>query len=32
MGIFYAIVAGLLAGLVIAYFTGLYTDTGKKSS
>ncbi|MEI6856771.1 sodium-translocating pyrophosphatase [Psychrilyobacter sp.] len=31
MGIFYAIVAGLLAGLVIAYFTGLYTDTGKRS-
>ena len=31
MGIFYAIVAGLLAGLVIAYFTGLYTDTGKKA-
>ena len=31
MGVFWAIVAGLLAGLVIAYFTGLYTDTGKKS-
>lgn len=31
MGIFYAIVAGLVAGLVIAYFTGLYTDTGKKA-
>ncbi|WP_426710346.1 sodium-translocating pyrophosphatase [Cetobacterium sp. SF1] len=30
-GVFYAIVAGLLAGLVIAYFTGLYTDTGKKA-
>ncbi|MEF9933496.1 MAG: sodium-translocating pyrophosphatase [Cetobacterium sp.] len=31
MGIFWSIVAGLLAGLVIAYFTGLYTDTGKKA-
>ncbi|SKA00492.1 K(+)-stimulated pyrophosphate-energized sodium pump [Cetobacterium ceti] len=31
MGIFYAIVAGLVAGLGIAYFTGLYTDTGKKA-
>ena len=31
MGIFYAIVAGLVAGLVIAYFTGVYTDTGKKA-
>ena len=31
MGIFYAIVAGLVAGLIIAYFTGLYTDTGKKA-
>lgn len=31
MGIFGAIVSGLVAGLVIAYFTGLYTDTGKKS-
>jgi len=31
MGVFYAIVAGLVAGLVIAHFTGLYTDTGKKS-
>lgn len=31
MGVFYAIVSGLVAGLVIAYFTGLYTDTGKKS-
>ncbi|MEG1338819.1 sodium-translocating pyrophosphatase, partial [Cetobacterium sp.] len=31
MGVFWAIVAGLVAGLVIAYFTGLYTDTGKKS-
>ncbi|WP_297432202.1 sodium-translocating pyrophosphatase [uncultured Cetobacterium sp.] len=31
MGIFWAIVAGLVAGLVIAYFTGLYTDTGKKA-
>ncbi|WP_022819896.1 sodium-translocating pyrophosphatase [Fusobacterium russii] len=30
-GVFYAIVAGLVAGLVIAYFTGLYTDTGKKA-
>ncbi|MGB6127457.1 MAG: sodium-translocating pyrophosphatase [Psychrilyobacter sp.] len=31
MGVFYAIVSGLVAGLVIAHFTGLYTDTGKKS-
>ncbi|MGL4404014.1 MAG: sodium-translocating pyrophosphatase [Fusobacteriaceae bacterium] len=31
MGVFGAIVAGLLAGLVIAYFTGLYTDTGKRA-
>ncbi|WP_429188557.1 sodium-translocating pyrophosphatase [Fusobacterium sp. PH5-44] len=31
MGVFWSIVAGLLAGLVIAYFTGLYTDTGKKA-
>lgn len=30
-GVFLAIVAGLVAGLVIAYFTGLYTDTGKKA-
>jgi K(+)-stimulated pyrophosphate-energized sodium pump len=31
MGIFWAIVAGLVAGLLIAYFTGLYTDTGRKA-
>ncbi|MGL4687846.1 MAG: sodium-translocating pyrophosphatase [Fusobacteriaceae bacterium] len=31
LGIFGAIVSGLVAGLIIAYFTGLYTDTGKKS-
>ena len=31
MGIFYAIVAGLAAGLVIAYFTGIYTDTGRRA-
>ncbi len=31
IGVFYAIVSGLVAGLIIAYFTGLYTDTGKKS-
>jgi K(+)-stimulated pyrophosphate-energized sodium pump len=31
IGVFWAIVAGLVAGLVIAYFTGLYTDTGKKA-
>ena len=31
MGIFYAIVAGLVAGLVIAYFTGVYTDTGRRA-
>lgn len=30
-GVFLAIVAGLVAGLVIAYFTGLYTDTGKRA-
>lgn len=30
-GVFLSIVAGLVAGLVIAYFTGLYTDTGKKA-
>ena len=30
-GVFFAIVAGLVAGLIIAYFTGLYTDTGKKA-
>ncbi|MDO4690363.1 MAG: sodium-translocating pyrophosphatase [Fusobacterium sp.] len=30
-GVFFAIVAGLVAVLVIAYFTGLYTDTGKKA-
>lgn len=30
-GVFYAIVAGLLAGLLIAYFTGLYTDTNTKA-
>ncbi len=29
MGVFWAIVAGLVAGLLIAYFTGIYTDTGK---
>ena len=27
--VFYAIVAGLVAGIIIAYFTGIYTDTGK---
>ncbi|MCS5420369.1 MULTISPECIES: sodium-translocating pyrophosphatase [Psychrilyobacter] len=31
MGVFYAIVSGLVAGLIIAYFTGVYTDTGRKS-
>ncbi|MGL4968709.1 MAG: sodium-translocating pyrophosphatase, partial [Fusobacteriaceae bacterium] len=31
IGVFGAIVSGLLAGLVIAYFTGLYTDTGKRA-
>ncbi|WDA46013.1 sodium-translocating pyrophosphatase [Fusobacterium nucleatum] len=31
MGIFYAIVVGLVAGLVIAYFTGVYTDTGRRA-
>nr|WP_307774617.1 sodium-translocating pyrophosphatase [uncultured Cetobacterium sp.] len=31
MGIFGSIVAGLVAGLVIAYFTGVYTDTGRKA-
>ena len=31
MGIFYAIVTGLVAGLVIAYFTGVYTDTGRRA-
>ena len=31
IGVFYSIVAGLVAGLVIAYFTGLYTDTGKRA-
>ncbi|MHB9337675.1 sodium-translocating pyrophosphatase [Fusobacterium pseudoperiodonticum] len=31
MGIFYAIVAGLAAGLIIAYFTGVYTDTGRRA-
>lgn len=31
MGNFAAIVAGLVAGIAIAYFTGLYTDTGKRS-
>jgi len=31
MGIFYAIVAGLVAGLIIAHFTGVYTDTGRKA-
>lgn len=30
MGIFLCYCCGLVAGLVIAYFTGLYTDTGKK--
>ncbi|WP_163469449.1 sodium-translocating pyrophosphatase [Fusobacterium sp. IOR10] len=31
IGVFYAIVSGLVAGLIIAYFTGLYTDTGKRA-
>ncbi|WP_319369893.1 sodium-translocating pyrophosphatase [uncultured Ilyobacter sp.] len=31
MGVFWAIVAGLVAGLVIAFFTGVYTDTGRKA-
>lgn len=31
LGVFWAILAGLVAGLIIAYFTGVYTDTGKKS-
>lgn len=31
IGVFYAIVAGLVAGLVIAYFTGVYTDTGRRA-
>lgn len=31
LNVFWAIVAGLLAGLIIAYFTGLYTDTGKRA-
>ncbi|MBP9509910.1 MAG: sodium-translocating pyrophosphatase [Fusobacteriaceae bacterium] len=31
MGNFAAIVAGLVAGIAIAFFTGLYTDTGKRS-
>ncbi|MGL5122702.1 MAG: sodium-translocating pyrophosphatase [Fusobacteriaceae bacterium] len=31
LGIFGAIVSGLVSGLIIAYFTGLYTDIGKKS-
>lgn len=31
IGVFYAIVTGLVAGLVIAYFTGIYTDTGKRA-
>ncbi|MDR1835861.1 MAG: sodium-translocating pyrophosphatase [Fusobacteriaceae bacterium] len=30
-GIFWAIVAGLAAGLIIAFFTGRYTDTGRRS-
>ena len=30
-GVFLSIVAGLVSGLIIAYFTGLYTDTGKKA-
>lgn len=29
IGVFWAIVAGLIAGILIAYFTGIYTDTGK---
>ncbi len=31
IGIFWAIVAGLVAGLVIAFFTGVYTDTGRRA-
>lgn len=31
IGIFFAILAGLVAGLVIAFFTGVYTDTGRKA-
>ncbi|MDR1832836.1 MAG: sodium-translocating pyrophosphatase [Fusobacteriaceae bacterium] len=31
LGIFWAIVAGLAAGIIIAYFTGRYTDTGRRS-
>lgn len=31
LGVFWAIVAGLVAGLLIAYFTGLYTDTNTKA-
>ena len=31
MGMFYAIVIGLVAGLIIAYFTGVYTDTGRRA-
>lgn len=31
MGVFVAIVGGLVAGILIAYFTGLYTDTGKRA-
>ena len=31
INVFYSIVSGLVAGLIIAYFTGLYTDTGKRS-
>nr|MBP6063428.1 sodium-translocating pyrophosphatase [Fusobacteriaceae bacterium] len=31
MGNFAAIVAGLVAGIAIAFFTGLYTDTGKRA-
>ncbi len=31
IGVFWAIVAGLAAGLVIAFFTGVYTDTGRKA-
>ena len=30
-GVFYAICAGLVAGILIAYFTGMYTDTGRKA-
>lgn len=31
MGNFAAIVAGLVAGIAIAFFTGIYTDTGKRA-